>query len=281
MTHTLKKLSLMIIVFSLILPSYSFAGDESDEQKILEFFSEEASRALSERDHFLRGVDLLVEDPSGTIQKQMVRFRGPWFNIYLNAIRNALDEGVDISVYENTLLHVTEINGVKTNMMLSADFERNENGDIRLVLRETYRYDNGLEGWRYFLYNQGLGIVDLLVENVFGYTDMSINMILIHPFLELKNSVKSDSVGTRFKNSGLAVWESFLGIPSAFLDIFEQATEGDPMGSLSAVVRIPVSALQFGNMTVNKTLRLPVDGVMSVVNTAKSDEDEQVEPEGD
>jgi len=270
----MKKTLIFLFIGIILFCTYSHA----DEKPLPRFVSVEDQDA--DDSHGLEFIlvpggvtTVLMADP-GDISHSLYRVRGPLTNELANVIRNQRNAGKYIGQHANALLHVTEIDGVKMNMLLAVGTEINKDGNEEFVLYEARFNDNGFTGVKGFFYKNGLAFTELLIESIVVYGQMTTRLFTTQTIDEVINAFMSLPESTPFENTGRGLLDSLLGIPSAFIDIFQKLFEGDPIRSLKAVVRVPFAAVQFSGMTFNKTLRAPVDGVKQIVFAIKGDPSE-------
>lgn len=204
-------------------------------------------------------VSFLMEKPGDTL---VLRVGSPIYNRFRNIIRNEMDtKGHSTNAFANLILKLEEIDGVGPNTLVVFKRDRGIS-----TIYEAHNHEKELSGWKVYLYDQGKGWVEIVLEDGGIYTViMPLNSVIILPTYEIYNALTSNSIGNRYKNSGLAIWDETKGIGYAVIDIPMELVEGDIARSLKALIRVPLMGVQLGGTLASKTVRLPVDFVMSAV----------------
>lgn len=192
----------------------------------------------------------------------LVRVGGPFFNYHRNKARNRIDAGEKLNDFQRAVLNIEEKRGVYPGTPLIFSQEIDEEGQPHLVIYEAL-YDKSIGG-RIFT-----GQIEAQWDNQGSYLflDLWAPGIL---FSEIVNAVESDSIGKRYRNSGLAIWDASTGIVYSGIDVFRHLYDLDVTRAESAGARIFHNGVQLGITVLGKTLRFPIDLVMSAINGSGS-----------
>lgn len=195
-----------------------------------------------------------------------IRVGSPLFNRLRNVIRNDLDAGRGINNFAEALLKIEDMEGVGPNTLLVIKLKK-FSGSVY----EANNLRKEFPDWQMYLYDQGKGFIEIFLENgiVYGVL-LPLNTVINLPLAEVLNAFSGDSIWKRYQNSGLAIWDDTKGIGYALADVPMELIEGDIARSLKALTRVPFCVVELGGTLVTKTLRLPVDLVMSGVLTIRS-----------
>ncbi len=123
------------------------------------------------------------------------------------------------------------------------------------------------DGGRYFLYQESMGLVELVEETVSNSVVLTVGRSISQPIAGILASLASDrTLLERLENDALAIWESGHAPMYAFLDMLSKAKEGELTRSARGLVRIPFAIADLGLVVGNKILTLPFDVMKNTLN---------------
>lgn len=203
---------------------------------------------------------------SELIPSYLLRVGSPAYNFARNLLRNIRDVNNKVLTRtERAILMAESLPGVGPNSLLL--FSTDEGGGVHV---RTARSDLSGQGYpkgdfHTYILDQSIGLGEIIVEDGIVYPLLSGIQLVGMPFHEILSAALGKSTGQRFINSGKAVVETALGPVYAVIDVCSQASEGDFVRSLKAVLRLPFSIFSFGTTVATKAIRLPVDIIVSVI----------------